>query len=90
LTGRGSGSVQTFISPAGVTRLYLGVADGYGWANNTGAFDVCVNCGLVPEPSAGLVVPEPSTWAMMLLGFGGLGFGAYLRSKKNRLAGLPA
>ena len=82
LTGTGSGSVQTFIAPAGATRLYLGVADGYGWANNSGAFDVCVNCGSVPEFSAGSAVPEPSTWAMLLLGFGGLGFGGYLRSKK--------
>jgi hypothetical protein len=90
LTGMGSGSVQTFIAPTGATRLYLGVADGYGWANNTGAFDVCVNCGLVPDRSAGSVVPEPSTWAMMLLGFGGLGFGGYVRSKKNRLAVLAA
>ena len=86
LTGTGSGSVQTFIAPAGATRLYLGVTDGYGWANNSGAYDVCVNCGSVPEFSAGLVVPESATWAMMLLGFGGLGFGGYLRSKKNRLA----
>jgi hypothetical protein len=29
----------------------------------------------------GTVVPEPSTWAMMLLGFAGLGFAAY---RKNR------
>ena len=27
-------------------------------------------------------VPEPSTWAMMLLGFGGLGFAGYRRSSK--------
>jgi hypothetical protein len=26
--------------------------------------------------------PEPSTWAMMLLGFAGLGFGAYWRSRR--------
>jgi hypothetical protein len=30
-------------------------------------------------------VPEPSTWAMMLLGFAGLGFMAY-RKTKNRAA----
>ena len=100
LTGTGSGSVQTFIAPAGATRLYLGVADGYGWANNSGAFDVCVNCGsavpvlsgvlAVPQLSSGSSVPEPATWAMMLLGFGGLGFGGYLRSKKDRLAVLAA
>jgi hypothetical protein len=28
-------------------------------------------------------VPEPSTWAMMLLGFAGLGFMAYRRTKKS-------
>jgi hypothetical protein len=28
-------------------------------------------------------VPEPSTWAMLLLGFGGVGFGAYRRTKKG-------
>ena len=29
-------------------------------------------------------VPEPSTWAMMLLGFAGIGFAAYRR--KNKMA----
>jgi PEP-CTERM motif len=29
----------------------------------------------------GAVVPEPSTWAMMLLGFAGLGFAAYRRAR---------
>jgi hypothetical protein len=91
LTGTGSGTVQTFIAPTGATRLYLGVADGTQWSNNTGAFDVCVNCGsVVPEFSAASAVPEPSTSAMMLLGFGGIGFWGYLRSEKNRLAVLPA
>lgn len=28
-------------------------------------------------------VPEPSTWAMMLLGFAGLGFGAFRRARKS-------
>ena len=28
-------------------------------------------------------VPEPSTWAMMLIGFAGLGFAAYRRSRKS-------
>jgi unsaturated chondroitin disaccharide hydrolase len=31
-------------------------------------------------------VPEPSTWAMMLLGFAGLGLASYGRSRKRRLA----
>jgi hypothetical protein len=28
--------------------------------------------------------PEPSTWALMLVGFAGLGFVAYRRAKKGR------
>jgi len=28
-------------------------------------------------------VPEPSTWAMMILGFAGVGFMAYRRSRKS-------
>jgi hypothetical protein len=33
----------------------------------------------------GSAVPEPSTWAMMLLGFGGLGFAAY-RSRRTAIS----
>jgi hypothetical protein len=36
-----------------------------------------VNCGSAAERLAGSVVPEPSTWAMMLLGFAGLGYAAF-------------
>jgi PEP-CTERM motif len=31
-------------------------------------------------------VPEPSTWAMMLAGFAGLGFLGYRQTVKTRLA----
>jgi PEP-CTERM motif-containing protein len=34
-------------------------------------------------------VPEPSTWAMMILGFAGVGLMAYRRSRKSRIA-VPA
>ena len=36
------------------------------------------------DPSAAISVPEPSTWAMMLLGFAGLGFAGYRRAKAGR------
>ena len=46
----------------------------------------CSNCyfgqiALLSTPSVGSV-PEPSTWAMMLLGFAGVGFMAYRRKSK--------
>ena len=31
-------------------------------------------------------VPEPSTWALMVLGFAGLGFAGYRRANKSRAA----
>jgi hypothetical protein len=31
-------------------------------------------------------VPEPSTWAMMLAGFGGLGFAAFRRRRRTPVA----
>ena len=30
------------------------------------------------------LVPEPSTWAMMLLGFAGLGYAGYRRTQKGQ------
>ncbi len=40
-------------------------------------------------PVAG-AVPEPSTWAMMILGFAGVGFMAYRRSRKDNGLALAA
>jgi PEP-CTERM motif len=31
-------------------------------------------------------IPEPATWAMMMLGFAGLGYAAFRRSRKNSIA----
>ena len=41
--------------------------------------------GLLVTTSGGSagVIPEPSTWAMMLIGFAGLGFVGYRRAKRN-------
>jgi hypothetical protein len=38
--------------------------------------------------SAGAGTPEPSTWVMLMLGFGGLGFAASLRNRKAGTAGI--
>jgi hypothetical protein len=37
----------------------------------------CPDCSFVPPPA----IPEPSTWAMMLAGFAGLGYLGYRRTK---------
>jgi len=38
------------------------------------------------EPIVSPGVPEPSTWAMMLLGFAGVGFAGYRRARKSGAA----
>jgi hypothetical protein len=75
------GAIWSGVVPTGATRLYFGFADtrGFdgpsGWYNdNTGSFTV-------------EGVPEASTWAMMALGFAGLGYAAFRRSVKGRLTG---
>jgi PEP-CTERM motif len=37
-------------------------------------------------PSAAAAVPEPSTWAMMVIGFAGLGYAGYRRVREPRAA----
>jgi Flp pilus assembly protein TadG len=36
------GTTQTFVVPAGATRLYLGTMDGHQWSNNSGSFSVTI------------------------------------------------
>ena len=62
--GSGSGGVHEFVVPDGATRLFLGTMDGFGWFNNTGAFNVTVNF----TPDDVTAVPEPAT--LLLLGTG--------------------
>ncbi len=38
---------------------------------------------MISEVQFSNAVPEPSTWALMLLGFAGVGYAAYRRSRKN-------
>jgi hypothetical protein len=66
----------------GQTFSSLGATPGtYKWTWGTGANQ---NFTLVIGTPA---VPEPSTWAMMLLGFAGLGFMGYQSAGRRRTAG---
>jgi PEP-CTERM motif-containing protein len=47
------------------------------------AYNIPLNGGMAP-------VPEPSTWAMLMVGFGGLGFAAFRKGKGQRARALAA
>ena len=66
------GSAGSISVPARATKFFMGTMDGYGWANNVGAFRVEVG-ELNGVPDGG------STLGMLMLGLGFIGFAA-----KNR------
>ena len=87
---------------AGATFASLGLTPGtytWTWGEQTDA-QIYTNGGNVHEDSLTLQigpvlpittpVPEPSTWAMMILGFAGVGFMAYRRSRKDQGLALAA
>ncbi len=62
-----------------------------------GGTDATANSGALFETTSGNTinptvggVPEPSTWAMMILGFAGVGFMSYRRSRKDQGLALAA
>jgi len=88
LVGGGSGLGPSSTAPSG-----LGAGSSYG--SDTDFFSTSgdgssltlappvITGSLDIEP--GIAVPEPSTWAMMLLGFGGLGYAGWRGSRKPAL-----
>jgi PEP-CTERM motif len=62
----------------------------YDFVNNNVDGNESINWNVIgSEASRGGTVPEPSTWAMMMLGFAGLGFAAY-RTKRGAKAAVAA
>jgi hypothetical protein len=87
-TGTGLGN-SGFVGaiPAGPIGALGAYIDPWNFLNNTGIDSTQVNgyeqaLEFVPQVAA---VPEPSTWAMLLLGFAGVGFMAYRRNSKPAL-----
>jgi hypothetical protein len=77
------------IAPLFSAAANLGAAGGYSWVNNS-ISGVTLTQGVeyvafltVADISA---VPEPSTWAMMLAGFAGLGAVGMRKSRKAQAA----
>lgn len=66
-------------SDTGITGFTLTAAGGYG------EFD---NLTLTSARAVSAAVPEPATWAMMLIGFGGIGVA--MRRRKDKVAMRPA
>jgi hypothetical protein len=78
-------TVGTFFIPADATGLHISGTFGNTANDTTAPTNVCLGpgpCGGSATPS----VPEASTWAMMLLGFAGLGLAGYRHGRKGRSA----
>jgi hypothetical protein len=68
----------------------LGVGTEFTFSNLPGTPSVFTNDEQGAYQMQVAAVPEPSTWAMMIIGFVGLGFGFYRRSKKGATLVLAA
>jgi hypothetical protein len=82
-----------FQSPADTLTLNYDYGLSYGPSGQNAEYSICPPCYVAAnnEGFAGVTysevsaVPEPSTWAMLLLGFAGLGFKAHRRKPKPAL-----
>jgi hypothetical protein len=70
--------VGTVAIPGNATGVTISGAFGNISAPNSSGANVCLGAG-----PCGAVIPEASTWAMMLLAFAGLGFLGYRASRKS-------
>jgi hypothetical protein len=90
LNGNWTGTSNHFAGPIDFTITGVSVSDFV--ANSKGFFAVADVLGSRGTGEAGgnmgtvVGTPEPSTWAMMLLGFAGLGFAGYRKARSARTA----
>lgn len=69
-----SNVLQQFVAPTGATRVFLGITDAFGFNGAQGAFDdndgsYQIRVGINEDPNNPITnrVPEPATWALILL-----------------------
>ena len=73
-------TIQTYAFPPGQTGVPIS-----GECESPASSPVCtLSSSRFLESGVASVVPEPSTWAMMLMGFAGLGFAGYRRARRVR------
>ncbi len=74
-------------NPSGLVDQYISNVEGGPWGGYFGfaVFSAVGNQVVIYAPEPNITVftgtPEPSTWAMMVIGFAGLGFAGYRRAK---------
>ena len=76
-----------FTTAGGTFNIFDGIADG-GTTNTATPYGLIVAATGAETFGTGTLtpaVPEPSTWAMLILGFAGIGFVAYRRKSKPTL-----
>jgi hypothetical protein len=78
-----NGGSFSSLTPLSVTNNFSSVSVGTDLITFTGVSGVTLSGSSTSDFAN--AVPEPSTWAMMLLGFAGLGFMAYRRKSKPAL-----
>jgi hypothetical protein len=88
LQGAANGAtlMGTFLAPNLGVQLNSLTIDGHLFGGEAGDNFQFVSNAFIAQPALAAAVPEPSTWAMMLIGFAGVGFAAYRRTKKNTTA----
>ena len=88
-TGEGTSGFAAAI-PAGPAFPLGGFADPFSIVTNAlGTLNVGGEIeALEFAPQSPSAVPEPGTWAMMLIGFAGLGFAAFIKSQRARQHGV--
>ncbi len=82
ITETGQATVGTCLNCGATGNLVTGVvrSDETTWSNNFSVYDTQFSVTIASP------VPEPTTWAMMILGFTGVGFMAYRRRSPLRVA----